>query len=99
MRTLSVLFALVAVVCMIVAIAGMVTGRPGDRAGLLVRIAAVLCFGAAVGLNVAAHRLSTLARAATRRQLSGCHRLIAQRPGRSSTALPTITCQAGASPW
>jgi hypothetical protein len=55
MRTLSVLFALVAVVGMIVAIAGMVTGRPGDRAGLLVRIAAVLCFGAAVGLNVAAH--------------------------------------------
>ncbi len=55
MRTLSILFALVAVVCMIVAIAGMVTGRPGDRAGLLVRILAVLCFGAAVALNVAAH--------------------------------------------
>jgi hypothetical protein len=55
MRTLSILFALVAVVCMIVAIAGMVTGRPGDRAGLLVRVLAVLCFGAAVALNVAAH--------------------------------------------
>ncbi len=55
MRTLSILLALVAVVCMIVAIAGMVTGRPGDRAGLLVRLLAVLCFGAAVALNVAAH--------------------------------------------
>jgi hypothetical protein len=55
MRALSILFAAVAVVCMIVAIAGMVTGRPGDRAGLLIRIAAVACFGAAVGLNVAAH--------------------------------------------
>ena len=55
MRTLSILFALVAVVCMIVAIAGMVTGRPGDRAGLLVRVLAVLSFGVAVALNVAAH--------------------------------------------
>ena len=55
MRTLSILFALVAVVCMILAIAGMVTGRPGDRAGLVVRVLAVLCFGAAVALNVAAH--------------------------------------------
>jgi hypothetical protein len=55
MRTLSILFALVAVVCMILAIAGMVTGRPGDRAGLLVRILAVICFAAAVALNVAAH--------------------------------------------
>jgi hypothetical protein len=55
MRTLSILFALIAVVCMTVAIAGMVTGRPGDRAGLLVRVAAVLCFAAAVALNVAAH--------------------------------------------
>ena len=55
MRALSILFAAVAVVCMIVAIAGMVTGRPGDRAGVLIRIAAVVCFGAAVGLNVAAH--------------------------------------------
>jgi hypothetical protein len=55
MRTLSILFAIVAVLCMIVAIAGMVTGRPGDRAGLLLRVLAVVCFGAAVALNVAAH--------------------------------------------
>jgi hypothetical protein len=54
-RALAVAFALIAVVCMTVAIAGMVTGRPGDRAGLWIRIAAVLCFAAAVALNVAAH--------------------------------------------
>jgi hypothetical protein len=48
-------FALIAVVCMTVAIVGMVTGRPGDRAGMLIRVAAVLCFAAAVALNVAAH--------------------------------------------
>lgn len=55
MRALSVLFAVIAVVCMIVAIAGMVTGRPTATAGLLVRATALLCFGAAVALNVAAH--------------------------------------------
>jgi hypothetical protein len=55
MRALSVLLAAVAVLCMIFAIAGMVTGRPGARAGLIVRIVALVCFGAAVGLNVAAH--------------------------------------------
>jgi hypothetical protein len=55
MRALSVLFASVAVLCMIVAIAGMVTGRPGARAGLMVRAVALICFAAAVGLNVAAH--------------------------------------------
>jgi hypothetical protein len=54
-RALAVVFALVAVVCMIVAIAGMVTGRQGDRAGFLVRAAALLCFVIAVVLNVAAH--------------------------------------------
>ena len=55
LRALSVAFALIAVVCMIFAIAGMVTGRPGDRAGLWIRIVAVLCFVAAVVLNIAAH--------------------------------------------
>jgi hypothetical protein len=48
-------FALVAVICMTVAIVGMVTGRPGDRAGVFIRIAAVVCFAAAVALNIAAH--------------------------------------------
>jgi len=55
LRVLAALFALIAVVCMTVAIIGMVTGRPGDRAGLVVRAAAVLCFVAAVVLNIAAH--------------------------------------------
>lgn len=40
---------------MIVAVAGMVTGRPGDRAGTVVRVAALLLFVAAVAVNAAAH--------------------------------------------
>jgi hypothetical protein len=55
LRILALLFALIAVACMCVAIVGMVTGRPGDRAGWALRVAAVACFGAAVALNVAAH--------------------------------------------
>ena len=55
MRALAAVFALVAIVCMTVAIVGMATGRPGDRAGWLLRMAAVLCFATAVVLNVAAH--------------------------------------------
>jgi hypothetical protein len=55
MRVAAAILALIAVACMAVAIAGMVTGRPGDRLGLLVRVAAVLCFGGAVALNAAAH--------------------------------------------
>jgi hypothetical protein len=55
LRVLAAAFALVAVACMTVAIIGMVTGRPGDRAGWLVRVAAVLCFATAVVLNIAAH--------------------------------------------
>ena len=53
MRVIAVLLAAVAVVLMIIAIAGMVTGRPGDRAGLVVRAGALLAFIAAVVLNVA----------------------------------------------
>jgi len=55
LRVLAVLFALAAVACMVVAIAGMVTGRQSDRAGMLVRLGALICFGIAVALNVAAH--------------------------------------------
>jgi hypothetical protein len=55
LRALAVLFALIAVGCMIAAIIGMVTGRPGDRTGWLVRVAAVLCFVLAVVVNGAAH--------------------------------------------
>ncbi len=40
---------------MTLAIVGMVTGRPGARAGLVVRAVAVLCFVTAVVLNIAAH--------------------------------------------
>lgn len=52
MRALAVVFAAIAVVLLIVAIAGMVTGRPGDRAGWLIRVTALICFVAAVVLNV-----------------------------------------------
>ncbi|MGH3610826.1 MAG: hypothetical protein ACRDRD_22465 [Pseudonocardiaceae bacterium] len=55
LRTLSVLFALAAVVSMIFAIAGMVTGREGALTGWVVRTVALLCFAVAVVLNVAAH--------------------------------------------
>jgi hypothetical protein len=54
-RALAAVFALVAIACMTVAIVGMVTGRPGDRAGWLLRAAAVVCFVTAVVLNTAAH--------------------------------------------
>jgi hypothetical protein len=40
--------ALIAVACMTVAIVGMVTGRPGARAGWALRAVAVACFGGAV---------------------------------------------------
>jgi hypothetical protein len=55
LRILALLLALVSVGCMCMAIVGMVTGRPNDRTGLVLRIAALACFGAAVALNVAAH--------------------------------------------
>ena len=55
LRVLAAVFALIAVGFMTVAIVGMVTGRPGDRAGVVIRIAAVLCFLIAVVLNIAAH--------------------------------------------
>jgi hypothetical protein len=54
-RVAAALFALIAVGCMSLAIVGMVTGRPGDRAGFAIRAIAVLCFAVAVVLNVAAH--------------------------------------------
>ena len=55
LKVLALLLALMAVGCMTVALVGMVTGRPGDRAGWALRAAAVVCFGGAVVLNVAAH--------------------------------------------
>jgi hypothetical protein len=53
-RILAAGLALIAVILMIVAIATMVTGRGGPRAGGLIRLTALLCFVAAVVLNVAA---------------------------------------------
>ncbi len=55
MHALAVAFALIALLCLIAAVAGMVTGRIGARAGGVIRAAALLCFVAAVVLNVAAH--------------------------------------------
>ena len=55
LRALAIVFAVIAAGCMILAIAGMATGRQSARTGWLVRVVALLCFGAAVGLNVAAH--------------------------------------------
>ncbi len=52
---LALLLALMAVGCMTVALVGMVTGHPGDRAGWALRAAAVACFAGAVVLNIAAH--------------------------------------------
>jgi hypothetical protein len=55
LRALAIAFALIAAASMVVAIAGMATGNQSARTGWLVRVIALLCFGAAVGLNVAAH--------------------------------------------
>jgi hypothetical protein len=55
LRALAVILAAAAVVCMVIAIAGMVTHRQSDRTGFLLRACAVVCFGAAVAVNVAAH--------------------------------------------
>jgi hypothetical protein len=54
-RVLAAVLALFAVILMVVAVGGMVTGRPCERVGWVVRFLALLCFGAAVALNVAAH--------------------------------------------
>ena len=55
MRALAAVFALIAVVCMTLAIVGMVTGRPSDRAGVFLRMGALATFAIAVALDVAAH--------------------------------------------
>ncbi|HWF26668.1 MAG TPA: hypothetical protein VG275_14525 [Solirubrobacteraceae bacterium] len=55
LHALAVVFAIAAVASLLVATAGMITGRPGARMGWLVRVLAVLCFAAAVAFNVAAH--------------------------------------------
>lgn len=53
LRAGSALLALAAVCCMALALVGMVTGRPGERAGWWLRAAAVALFCGAVALNAA----------------------------------------------
>jgi hypothetical protein len=55
LHTLALVFAALAVVCLSVAIVGMISGRPWARLGGALRAAAVLFFATAVVLNVAAH--------------------------------------------
>jgi hypothetical protein len=55
LHALAIVFAVAAAALIIAAIVGMVTGRPGDRAGVVIRALSVLCFATAVALNVAAH--------------------------------------------
>jgi hypothetical protein len=55
LHALAIAFAVLATACIIVAIAGMATGRQSALAGWLVRLLALVCFAAAVVLNVAAH--------------------------------------------
>ena len=55
LHVLAILLALVAVGCMVVAIAGMVTGRLADRTAWLVRALAVMCFAGTVVCNVLGH--------------------------------------------
>ena len=50
MRVAAAVLALIAVACMTVALVGLVTGRPGARGGWVVRVVALVCFGAAVVL-------------------------------------------------
>jgi hypothetical protein len=55
-RAVAAVFALIAVACMSLAIVGMVTGRPGDRAGWALRAGALLCFAITVTLTAIASR-------------------------------------------
>ncbi len=55
LHALSLLLAAAAVACMSLAVVGMISGRPSDRAGWALRAGALACFAGAVALNVAAH--------------------------------------------
>lgn len=55
MRIVALLLGGIAVICMIAAIAGMVTRTQSERVGWALRAAAVLCFAGAVVLNAVAH--------------------------------------------
>ena len=55
MRIVAVLFALIAVICLAIAIAGMATGRMDARKGTQIRVVALVSFAIAVVLNVISH--------------------------------------------
>ena len=52
LQALAIAFALIAVLCMGAAIVLLVRGDGDARRGYLLRVAAVVCFGIAVALNV-----------------------------------------------
>ena len=54
-RIVAVLFALIAVLCLMVALAGMATGRMDARRGTTIRVVALVSFAIAVVLNIVAH--------------------------------------------
>ena len=53
LHVLAIVFAVIAAIFIVVATAGMATGRQSARSGLIVRLLALVCFVAAVALNVA----------------------------------------------
>jgi hypothetical protein len=55
MHALAIVLGVIAAGCMVAAIVGMVAGRPGPRAGWVLRALAVICFVGAVVLNSVAH--------------------------------------------
>jgi hypothetical protein len=55
LHALAIALAVVAACSMGVAIVGMATGNQSERTGWIVRLVALVCFVAAVILNVAAH--------------------------------------------
>jgi hypothetical protein len=55
LHVLAIALAVVAACCMVVAIAGMATGRQSPRMGWFVRLLALVCFVAAVVLGAVVH--------------------------------------------
>ncbi|MHB8692858.1 MAG: hypothetical protein ACYDHH_16600 [Solirubrobacteraceae bacterium] len=55
LRAFAIVLCVVAVGCMVAAIIGISTGRPGVKAGWVLRTIAVVSFGAAVVLTAIAH--------------------------------------------
>ena len=51
LQIIAVALALVAIACLCVAVVGMITGRPNDRVGWVLRFVALLSFAGAVVLT------------------------------------------------